>query len=182
MLLSVTLWACTTPVPDAPAPTPAPDAEAQRPALRVHMQGHMAAVDAVRKALVHGDLAAAKRANRDFLDHTVAFDLPGDWLTHVGAMGEAAVALDGAADLPSAATHAAEVATACGACHAAVDATVQLMPWPPSKPDDHGMVESGTLATQWNTLIAHPPGGPPPVAEAASALVACATCHAKTPG
>jgi len=183
MLLFVTLWACTSTIPEAPAPPPAPDAEAQRQALRVHMQGHLVAVDAVRGALVQGDLAAAKKANRDFLDHTVAFDLPGDWLTHVGAMGEAAVALDGATDLPTAATHAAQTAAACGSCHDAVGANVVLPPGPAAKPDDHGQAESAKLRTQWHALVAHPDGGTAPrAAEAASALVACATCHEKTPG
>jgi cytochrome c553 len=147
------------------------------------MQGHLQAVDAVRAALVHGDLSGAKKANRDFLDHKVAFDLPGDWLTHVGAMGEAAVALDGATDLQSAARHAAEVASACGSCHDAVGAAVTLpLPDAPD-PDDHAATENRRLQATWNALIAHPDGGTAPgAAEAASALVVCATCHAKAPG
>lgn len=184
MLLFAILWACSTPAPDGP-PTPSPEAEAQRSAqqaaLKQHMQGHLAAVDAVREALVMGDLATAKEANRSFLDHKVAFDLPGDWLTHVAAMGDAAVGLDKASGIAGAAAQAAQVVAACGSCHQAVGAGVQLEPSVPAAGEpEHGPAEQRALQASWHALIASRDPGATPQA-AADALTACATCHAKVP-
>ena len=45
-----------------------------------------------------------------FLDHKVAFPLPGDWIPRVSAMGEAAIALREAKDVHQASLRAAELA------------------------------------------------------------------------
>jgi len=121
MLLTALLLACSS----SPPPEPS-DAREPSPELQEHMQGHLTAVRTVRDALRRGDLAAAKQANKAFLDHEVAFDLPGDWVHHITAMGAAAMKLEEASDLAAAAEHAAEVVQACVACHDAVEVEVEL--------------------------------------------------------
>ena len=171
MLLLAVLLGCS---PSA-SPEPTSASGAEREALRAHMRGHLRAVDAVREALVKGDLAAAKRANREFLDHKVAFDLPGDWLTHVATMGVAAVALDKATDLRAASAHAVSVVAACGACHREVGAEVTL---PPAEVvgAGHGPKERAQLKATWYGLIA-PGGEHAAVEDPAAALAACGACH-----
>jgi len=141
--------------------------------LKGHMQGHLRDVDAIRKALVVTDLEGAKKANRVFLDHKVAYDLPGDWVTHVAAMGDAALALDASADVAAASTHAAELAHACGACHVAVNAEVQTTRLSPGA--DHAAKESHRLEKRWDALVS---GRRAPRADVAAAqLTECALCH-----
>ena len=161
--------------PEAPEADPSTE-------LKAHMQGHLRDIDAVREALVRGDLIAAKRANRSFLDHKVAFDLPGDWIAHVSTMGDAAVKLDKATDLAGAAGHAADVAAACGGCHREVGAVIELAAPTPVPGEVHGPKERHELQTRWYAMVAQQADAEAPdAAEAAAELVACATCHAKVP-
>lgn len=177
MLMLAILWACSssTPEPDAPAEPTTGDAE--REALRAHMQGHLTAVSTVREALVRCDLDAAKQANREFLDHKVAFDLPGDWVTHVGAMGEAAVALDAATEHPEAVAQAARMAAACGGCHGAVGAEIKL-PLPPVDPSDEAATNARRLQAIWNALIVPPAPSAPGPEQAARTLLKASACEA----
>jgi len=121
-MLFALLAACAS----SPPGPPPPEETEPSPELVEHMQGHLTAVRRVRDGLRRGDLAAAKAANEAFLEHDVAFDLPGDWVPHVTAMGSAAKAVDQAPDLHTAATHAAEMVEACVGCHEAVQAEVEL--------------------------------------------------------
>lgn len=135
----------------APAPVAAPAED-----LRAHMQGHRADLLRIRDALVRGDLDAAKQANAAFLEHRVAFDLPGDWAPRVTAMGEAAVALREAGDLPAAAAAATALASACGDCHRAVGVSpAHPDPAPPS--DAHGARQGAALdrlfASLWTPSV-----------------------------
>ncbi len=190
----------------APPPEPGPSA-----VLVAHMQAHLVSVVALRDAVALGHQGKARIAVSEFLDHSVARDLPGDWLPHVAAMGEAAIGVRDATSPIVMAHEAAALVGACGDCHAAVGARV-MIGLTPASADAHGAHSQAVLHQLWAGLLrpdadvvhaavdefleavpadAAPETSEPalervrqgdsPVELAGTVLAACVGCHAEAP-
>ncbi|UCD23871.1 MAG: hypothetical protein JSW51_12690 [Gemmatimonadota bacterium] len=85
-----------------------------------HMEQHFEEVDAVKDAIIAGDLTAVKQPAAWLAEHEAAADLPGEWEPFVADMKAAAKTAEDATEISVAAVATAEMALSCGACHAAV--------------------------------------------------------------
>ncbi|UCG86678.1 MAG: hypothetical protein JSW71_22735, partial [Gemmatimonadota bacterium] len=85
-----------------------------------HMERHFDEVEAVKAAIIAGDLAMAKQQAEWLANHEAVAGLPGDWEPYVAQMQAAAGDVADAADLAAAGAGTGEMALACGACHTAV--------------------------------------------------------------
>ena len=85
-----------------------------------HMERHFDEVEAVKAAVIAGDLALAQQQAEWLASHEAVAGLPGDWEPHVEHFQAAARDVARAADLAAAGAATAEMALACGACHTAV--------------------------------------------------------------
>jgi hypothetical protein len=90
------------------------------------MAEHFLQINAIRDAVIAGDLAATKEPSQWLIEHLVADDLPLRWRSHVPAIQRAAQAVHDAENVEAAAYAAAEAAAVCGQCHQ--DVEVELKP------------------------------------------------------
>lgn len=122
--------------PKAALPKPAPGVAAKdapdeasgaaSPSLHAHMQEHFVRVDQLQKAIVAGDLDAARAHAEWVASHEPHEDLPKGWEPHVRSMRSEAQTVASARTLSVAALATARVAGTCGSCHAAYDASLRL--------------------------------------------------------
>lgn len=87
-----------------------------------HMEEHFVQAQQIKEAVISGDLEAMKASAEWIAQHQAAEGLPEGWEPYVTAMQSAARDIAAAADVEQAAAAAAQVASNCGACHAAVGA------------------------------------------------------------
>lgn len=84
------------------------------------MQAHRAEAEALRDAVVQGDVAGARAAATALAARVPLDELPADIHPLEAPLREASAAASHAADLPALALAAARVASACGHCHGAL--------------------------------------------------------------
>jgi hypothetical protein len=110
------------------------------------MAEHFTKVLDARAAIIRGDLDAAKVAGQALADEEPTANIPDNWAPHVTALRETARTLAGAQDLDAAALAVGKLGVACGSCHAAVGATIELADAPAPTGDD---VATHMLRHQW---------------------------------
>jgi len=115
--------------------------------LHAHMQEHFVRVDQLQKAVVAGDLAAAKKHARWVLEHEPHADLPDGWEPFVAAMRAESKKVVDADGLDPIARATARVAGTCGSCHAAAKAEVSLGIEP--EPEMGGGIALAMQKHQW---------------------------------
>ncbi len=81
------------------------------------MEVHFVTANDMQRAIMHGDLEAAKSHARWIVENTVNDHLPVRWRPNVPPITKAARGVMNAPDLVSAAASAGEMAAACGHCH-----------------------------------------------------------------
>ncbi len=87
------------------------------PTTKVHMKDHFTQANAVRDAVIDGDLQKMHAPATWLAEHKLSDILPEEWKPHIADMQNAGqLALD-AADVEAAATAVADMARACGGCH-----------------------------------------------------------------
>ena len=122
-----------------------------------HMQEHFAQVDAVRDALIAGDLAGSKEAADWLASHEVMDGIPEVWEQHVTQMQQAAATVVGAEDLATAAEATANMAGICGGCHMGLDEgaqfTVVVVPSEESGVVAHMLRHEWAADRMWEGLI-----------------------------
>jgi cytochrome c553 len=96
------------------------------PSVRPRMREHFTRGAAIRDAVIRADLEAVRAPARWLAEHPQE-DLPLSAQPQIGEMQRLAAEVAAATDLSQAALGLARLATACGACHTAVDATPTLM-------------------------------------------------------
>jgi mono/diheme cytochrome c family protein len=125
----VLLAGCGSPPAEKPAEAVKP---AATPAVDVkpHMGEHFTKAADVQAAVVRGDLDAAKEHAKWLAEHEEIAGLPASGLAAVQEMKRAAKAVVEAPDAKAAAQASAEMAGACGTCHAAANAKPSFPPAP----------------------------------------------------
>jgi hypothetical protein len=124
-----------------PAGKPAEPAAAAPPAapavdVKAHMDEHFAKVTDVQAAVVRGDVEGAKDGARWIADHQEAAGLPTAGQASLDEMKKAARAIADAADIKVAAQGTADMAAACGSCHAASGSKPAMPAATPPTPKD----------------------------------------------
>lgn len=114
---------------ETPAPTPAPSDTGET------MREHFDAVDAVKAALIEGDLAGAQTEVARIVDRPASADLA-HWKDHVDRLREAGRQVQAAADVEAASMAAARLGAACGSCHAALGHRPELKQAPEPAADE----------------------------------------------
>lgn len=107
-----------------PAAKPAETKPAAAPAappvdVKKHMDEHFMKVADVQAALVRGDVAGAKEGAKWIAEHQETAGLPASGQSSLQGMKTAAQAVVDATDIKAAAAGLADMAVACGSCHAA---------------------------------------------------------------
>ena len=123
----------------APADRTASAGTAAAPSAEVakHMHEHLAKVTDVQAAVIRGDMQGAKESARWIADHHEVEGLPDNSRPSVDEMKKAARAVANAADIKAAAQGSAQMAAACGTCHAASNSKpVFQVPAPPAPKND----------------------------------------------
>jgi mono/diheme cytochrome c family protein len=105
--------------PAEPAATPAAAPAAPPIDVKKHMDEHFSKVTEVQAAVVRGDIVGAKEGARWIADHQETAGLPASGQPSLDTMKKAAAAVADAADIKAAAQGSADMAVACGSCHAA---------------------------------------------------------------
>jgi len=90
------------------------------------MEDHFAKADELQRAVIAGDLAAAKAPAEWIAKHAGMPNMPADWEPYLPPMREAAEVAAGATDLVTAAKATARMGAACGKCHKGLGAHVQF--------------------------------------------------------
>jgi cytochrome c553 len=96
------------------------------PSVRPRMREHFTRGAAIRDAVIRADLEAVRAPAKWLAEHPQE-DLPLSAQPHIGEMQRLAAEVAAASNLSQAALGLARLATACGACHTAVEATPTLM-------------------------------------------------------
>lgn len=91
--------------------------EREQDALVPKMERHDAQADAIRRAIVAGELERARDAARNLIARLPLTGLPSRLDSHQSALRSAASTVERAPDLGAAATASAELGMACGSCH-----------------------------------------------------------------
>jgi hypothetical protein len=117
----VIVAACAGPAPAEKPAEPAAAAPAATPPVDVkaHMDEHFTKVTEVQAAVVRGDVEGAKVGARWVADHQETAGLPAAGQASLDEMKKAARSVAEAADIKVAAQGTADMAVACGSCHAA---------------------------------------------------------------
>lgn len=103
------------PEPDAPAPSEA--------SLEFTMEQHFDEVSEIKNALISGELDTVHEVAERLVARQSELEVPLAWRPHTTDLLQAAQAVVDAPDLATAASRSARVASRCGACHVALDAT-----------------------------------------------------------
>lgn len=90
--------------------------------VRGHMDEHYAKAEDMQTAVVLGDLAGARESARWIAEHQETAGLPPSGQASVAEMKKAARAVAEASDVKAAAAGSAQMAVACGTCHASTNA------------------------------------------------------------
>jgi len=106
--------------PAAAASATPPGSASATPTLKAHMAEHFSRAASVRKAVIAGDLQAAKEDAEWMAKHEFSRSLPDSWRPHVQAMQAAAQRVVDATDTATAARATADMGQACGSCHRAL--------------------------------------------------------------
>jgi hypothetical protein len=126
----------------APAEKPAEPAAAAAPAaappvdVKAHMDEHFAKVTEVQAAVVRGDVEGAREGAKWIAEHEEAAGLPATGRASLGDMKKAAKDIAETADIKVAAQGTAEMAVACGGCHAASNSKPAFPAVTPPTPKD----------------------------------------------
>ncbi len=151
-LLALLLLACGG-SPEAPVAEEAPPPES----VQRHMFTHYAHAIALREVVVSGNLSLLDRPTDGLGDHEQHAALPPSAAPFVERMNHAARRAGDARTLQQASHAVAEVALACGACHAAHDTQLAPSPMgPPTEAADHqGHMQRHHWATAklWDGLV-----------------------------
>ncbi len=132
--------------PPAPSSGESPPAPQRMKTVDEHMHEQFVALKDVQKALIMGDLAAARRHGETLQNLTAEGD-PGPWEERMSFVRERAGRLV-AAETPAAARRlTAELATYCADCHM-VDADESLFV-PDAQPPDDGTLAARMARHQW---------------------------------
>lgn len=122
-----------------------------------HMQEHFAHVDAVRNAIISGDLEAAKAPAEWLAGHEAMEGIPTGWEQHVEQMRRSARMVVDAPDLATAANATAEMAGICGGCHQGLDEgaqfTIVVVPSEESGVVSHMLRHEWAADRLWEGLI-----------------------------
>jgi cytochrome c556 len=94
--------------------------------IAAHMQDHFSKADDLQRAVIAGDLQAAKAPARWIAEHAAMPGMPSEWIPYLPAMREAAQVAAGSTDLLTAAKATARMGAACGTCHKALGAKVRF--------------------------------------------------------
>ena len=94
--------------------------------VAAHMQDHFAKVDELQRAVIAGNLEAAKPPAKWLAEHAAMSGMPEAWKPYLPPLREAAEVAGGATDLVTAAKATARTGAACGECHKALGARVQF--------------------------------------------------------
>ena len=121
--------------------------EQMSPTVARHMQDHFTRGIKIRDAIIAGDLDAAKKDAQWMAEHQVSKTLPEAWKPHVESLQDAAKKVMDAQGLPAAATGTAEMARACGECHAKLGGPDFEMPKEP--PEEASGVAEHMVRHQW---------------------------------
>lgn len=124
LLAALTVSACKAtnssekaPIADAPGPSSAAPGEAADATLKTSMQGHDKHGDAIRDALVRGDLDGAKGEAKLLAELRVVGPTSQLFRHLLDAMKDAAARASSASDLKDASRDVGVVAKTCGDCH-----------------------------------------------------------------
>jgi cytochrome c553 len=137
---------------ETPAPTsPGPARDASET-----MHEYFDAVDAIRAALVDGDLAAAQNEATRVVEAPLAADLA-HWKEHVDRMREIGRELQASRDVEQASITAARLGAACGDCHRALGFRPELKraPEPAADPEVDAQMQRHAWAVDqmWEGLV-----------------------------
>ncbi len=121
-----------------------------------HMEKHFDEVEAVKTAIIAGDIEAARQPAQWLATHEPPADLPGDWEPFVTQMQAAATDASEAGDVSAAAAAIGQMALSCAACHSALGQGTQFAFMP--QPDGAGVTghmarHSWALDRMWRGLI-----------------------------
>jgi hypothetical protein len=111
------------------------------------MYDHMARAAAVQQAVTMGHLDAARTPALWLDNHLQHNDLPGNTAAYVAQMRTAAGQIAQSPTVDEAGMHLAEMGTACGACHRALESEVDFR-WRALPPSD-GEIEAHMIHHQW---------------------------------
>jgi cytochrome c553 len=161
MYLSLLLAACAW-RPDAIPPEP-PSLP-----LQAHMGEHLEHAEAVREALISGELEATREAFGWLADHPAVPGEPEEWGGWLDALRAAAARGEASEDLAGAGRALGEVANACGGCHQSLGLTISLPLVGVDPGGDAGHMQRHLWAVEqlWAALIDPSRGGWRPALEA----------------
>jgi cytochrome c553 len=145
VLLAIVVYGCSSPQPPA---EPAKPAEPPKPAVDIvkDMHEHLGRVTTIQEAVIRGDLEAVAEPSAWLSKHE-APPLPAGTEPMGMDMRKIAEMAGGAKDIGTAATAAAQLVAACGACHHAAKAAVK---WPEQvKPVEGPGIAAHMLEHQW---------------------------------
>ena len=117
-------------VAGVPGPPPSASGDAAEATVRASMQGHDKHGDALRDAMVRGDLDRAKSEAKVLSELRLAGPTSGLFRHLLEAMKEAAARASGASDLEDASRDAGVVAKTCGDCHTVFGRPGMIVPQP----------------------------------------------------
>ncbi len=139
------------------APKPQAQAEPETYDVAEHMKDHFARVAAIKEALILNKVDEAHGPATWLAEHTAPEHMPAGWLPHVADFQLVASELAEETDLRRATAAAAELARACGACHAALHAkpTFQVPPVPAAEGDHKVYMQRHKWAADrlWEGLV-----------------------------
>jgi mono/diheme cytochrome c family protein len=135
-IVVVLMAACGGQAPAEKAAEPAAAPAAPTVDVKAHMDEHFTKVAEIQAAVVRGDVEGAKVGATWVADHQEAAGLPAAGQASLDEMKRAAKAVAEATDITVAAQGAADMAVACGTCHAASASKPALRPATPSAPKD----------------------------------------------
>jgi hypothetical protein len=122
-----------------------------------HMQEHFAQVEAVRDALIAGDLSAAKEPASWLAGHEAMEGIPTGWEQHVAQMQRTAQLVVDAEAIEVAATATGEMGGICGGCHQGLDEgaqfTIVVVPAEESGVVAHMLRHEWAVDRLWEGLI-----------------------------
>ncbi len=145
----------TAPVTKPPVAPPPPARTNTTESVKSHMKGHFTAILGIQTAVVHGQLATAKRIAATLAEHQPHGDIA--WKQELKSVTATAKRLAEVTELSQATPLAAQLAGDCGSCHATMT-TITSFKWSPvpdDKPDVRQRMQRHRWAIQrlWEGLV-----------------------------